>query len=276
MSECEELTRLRAEVEELSKLSALGELSAGIAHEIQNPLNFVINFSKMSASLLKDLKDVLEEETGLSDDGRDDLEDIAATLDTNILKIQEHGERANNIVRDILLYIRGKQDEFIPTDIPRLVKEYLMLSYHASRANDKSFNVSFVEDYDSGLEAVNIIPQDFSRAILNIFSNAFYALKKRALEAGSDYKPTITVRVKKEGEFFKVVMEDNGIGMSKAVKESIFNKYFTTKPVGEGTGLGLMLTKRIIEEKHHGTIHLESEEGSFTRFTFTIPLDIKK
>lgn len=274
MGDTDELIRLRSEVVELSKLATLGELSAGMAHEIQNPLNFVINFSKMSLSLLEDLQAALEDEDGLSEDGRSDIEDISASLDTNMKKIREHGERANNIVRDILLYIRGKEDEFIPTDIPRLVKEYLMLSYHSSRASDKSFNVSFVEDYDDGLDAVEIIPQDFGRAVLNIFNNSFYAMKERASQGEADYHPTITVSVKNEGDKFRVIMEDNGTGMTEEVRNSVFKNYFTTKPVGKGTGLGLILTKRIIEEKHHGTIMLESCAGGFTRFSFTIPMEI--
>ncbi len=270
-----EIDRLRAQVESLSKMAAMGELSAGIAHEIQNPLNFVLNFAKLSKGLLKDLEEVTAEET-LSDDGRDNLEDILATLTGNLDKIVEHGERASSIVQNILLYIRGKEDEFILTDIPKLVKEYLLLSYHASRAQDKSFNVSFQEEYDPGLEAVSIIPQDFSRAVLNVFTNSFYAMKERYAQQGSAYKPVMTVRVKNEGDYFKVVLEDNGTGMTDDVKQALFLKYFTTKPVGEGTGLGLMLTKKIIEKKHKGTVLLESEYGHFTRFTFTIPLNLNK
>lgn len=272
-SNVSELERLREQVEELSKLSAIGELSAGIAHEIQNPLNFVINFSKMSESLLKDFKEVVEEESeAMSEDGREELEEIVEDLETNLSKIKEHGERANSIVQNIMLFIRGKKDEVIPTDIPKLVKEYLLLSYHASRAADKSFNVSFVENYDSGLEAVKVIPQDLSRAILNVLNNAFYAMKQKYAIQKDAYKAILSLSVKKDASNMKIIIEDNGMGMTDETKEHILNQYFTTKPVGEGTGLGLMLTKRVIEEKHHGKIEFESEYEQYTRFTFTLPL----
>ena len=270
--ELNEIENLRAEVDRLSKLTAIGELSAGIAHEIQNPLNFVINFSKMSDRLLDDIEDIIsEQEDKLDEDASEEIQDVINDLKTNLQKIKQHGERANNTVMNILLYIRGRQDEFIDTNIPSLVKEFVNLSYFAVRANNKEFNTSFEEDIDSGLESIKIIPQDFSRAVLNVVNNAFYAIIKKQEIQGSEYKPKLKISIKKTAEGFELSIEDNGIGMSEEVQKKLFNDYFTTKPVGEGTGLGMMLTRNIIENKHKGKIEFVSKEGEFTRFTFIIP-----
>ena len=173
----QELARLREQVAKQEKMASLGMLTAGIAHEIQNPLNFVINFSKMSGKLLEDLEEILSGAgEGLSDDDREELGEIMGDLKDNIRRICENGERASSIIRNILLYSRGKEDEYLPTDLCRLTKEYVALSYHAMRANHKNFNVTFEEDYDETLPLVNVIPQDFSRAVLNIMNNACYAV----------------------------------------------------------------------------------------------------
>lgn len=269
-----ELERLRKQISQQEKMASLGLLSAGIAHEIQNPLNFVINFSKLSCKLLQDMEDVLDElENKLPADTDEEIREIMDDLKGNMSKIEENGNRASSIVRGILLYSRGKDDEYIPSDLRQLTKEYVWLSYHAVRANNKSFNVSIIEEYDETLPQVKVIPQDFSRAVLNLMNNACYAVfnKSKGITE-SPYNPTIKVSLTKDGDRVRLVIEDNGSGITKEVKEKLYTPFFTTKPVGEGTGLGLSITKSIIEQKHNGTIGMESEPNEFTRFTITIPI----
>ena len=266
------MEELKQQLKQQEKLASLGLLSAGIAHEIQNPLNFVINFSKMSNKLLSDLTEIVEDnEDKLSDDDREDVEDIVADLKENMSKIVEHGERAISIIQGILLISRGKDNEFIPTDICHLVKEYVWLSYHAMRANDKSFNIAIRENYQEGLPQMMVIPQDLSRAVLNIMNNACYAVKKKAETASSDYQPEVTVSVSVEGDQLIISLADNGEGMTEEVKQRLFENFFTTKPIGQGTGLGMAITRDIVENKHGGKLSFESTEGQGTTFTLTIP-----
>lgn len=275
-----EIERLRMQVSSLEKLSSLGMLSAGIAHEIQNPLNFVINFSKLSAKLVDDLRDVVAEEQELLTpeakqrmaELNEELDEIVGDLHANLQKIEEHGNRAISIIRGILLYSRGKEDEFIPTDLAKLVKEYVWLSYHSMRANYKGFNLTIREEYATGLPLQRVVPQDFSRAVLNLMNNACYAVYNKSKRAAVGFDPVISVTLRQEGDQICLQIEDNGTGMPAAVKEQIFTPFYTTKPAGEGTGLGLSITRTIIEEKHKGTIQVDSEEGKFTRFTIRIPL----
>ena len=275
-----EIERLRMQVSSLEKLSSLGMLSAGIAHEIQNPLNFVINFSKLSAKLVEDLQDIVAEEQELLTpeakqrvaELNEELDEIVGDLHANLQKIEEHGNRAISIIRGILLYSRGKEDEFIPTDLAKLVKEYVWLSYHSMRANYKGFNLTIREEYATGLPLQRVVPQDFSRAVLNLMNNACYAVYSRSKRAAVGFEPVIAVSLRQEGDQICLQIEDNGTGMPAAVKEQIFKPFYTTKPAGEGTGLGLSITRTIIEEKHKGTIQVDSEEGKFTRFTIRIPV----
>ena len=275
-----EIERLRMQVSSLEKLSSLGMLSAGIAHEIQNPLNFVINFSKLSAKLVEDLQDIVAEEQELLTleakqriaELNEELDEIVGDLHANLQKIEEHGNRAISIIRGILLYSRGKEDEFIPTDLAKLVKEYVWLSYHSMRANYKGFNLTIREEYATGLPLQRVVPQDFSRAVLNLMNNACYAVYNKSKRAAVGFEPVIAVSLRQEGDQICLQIEDNGTGMPDAVKEQIFKPFYTTKPAGEGTGLGLSITRTIIEEKHKGTIQVDSEEGKFTRFTIRIPV----
>ena len=275
-----EIERLRMQVSSLEKLSSLGMLSAGIAHEIQNPLNFVINFSKLSAKLVEDLQDIVAEEQELLTpeakqriaELNEELDEIVNDLHGNLQKIEEHGNRAISIIRGILLYSRGKEDEFIPTDLAKLVKEYVWLSYHSMRANYKGFNLTIREEYATGLPLQRVVPQDFSRAVLNLMNNACYAVYNKSKRAAVGFEPVIAVSLRQEGDQICLQIEDNGTGMPDAVKEQIFKPFYTTKPAGEGTGLGLSITRTIIEEKHKGTIQVDSEEGKFTRFTIRIPV----
>ena len=275
-----EIERLRTQVSSLEKLSSLGMLSAGIAHEIQNPLNFVINFSKLSAKLVDDLREVVaEEQELLSPEAKqrvaelnEELDEIVGDLHANLQKIEEHGNRAISIIRGILLYSRGKEDEFIPTDLAKLVKEYVWLSYHSMRANYKGFNLTIREEYATDLPLQRVVPQDFSRAVLNLMNNACYAVYNKSKCVAVGFEPVISVSLRREEDQVCLQIEDNGTGMPAAIKEQIFTPFYTTKPAGEGTGLGLSITRSIIEEKHKGTIQVDSEEGKFTRFTIRIPL----
>lgn len=275
-----EIERLRMQVSSLEKLSSLGMLSAGIAHEIQNPLNFVINFSKLSAKLVDDLREVVaEEQELLSPEAKhrvaelnEELDEIVGDLHANLQKIEEHGNRAISIIRGILLYSRGKEDEFIPTDLAKLVKEYVWLSYHSMRANYKGFNLTIREEYATDLPLQRVVPQDFSRAVLNLMNNACYAVYNKSKCVAVGFEPVISVSLRREEDQVCLQIEDNGTGMPAAIKEQIFTPFYTTKPAGEGTGLGLSITRSIIEEKHKGTIQVDSEEGKFTRFTIRIPL----
>lgn len=268
----QELEQLKEQLKKQEKLASLGLLSAGIAHEIQNPLNFVINFSKMSDKLLSDLTEIMEDnEDCLSDDDREEVDDILADLHENMAKIVEHGERAINIIRGILLVSRGKDGEFIPTDVCHIVHEYVWLSYHAMRANYKNFNVSIHESYEENLQPIMVIPQDISRAVLNVMNNACYAVWKKQQEQ-PDFMPQIDVTVKTEDSSLKIIIADNGEGMTDEVKQRLYENFFTTKPIGQGTGLGMNITRDIIENKHSGKLLFESTLGEGACFTFILPI----
>ena len=242
---------LQQQLKQQEKLASLGLLSAGIAHEIQNPLNFVINFSKMSDKLLKDLTEIVEDnEENISADDREEVEDIVADLKENMAKIVEHGERAISIIQGILLVSRGKEGEFIPSDINHIVKEYVWLAYHAM-----------------------VIPQDISRAVLNLMNNACYAVWDRSQKEGEEYVPTIDIKTALNAEgLLEIAIQDNGVGISDEVKEHLYENFFTTKPVGQGTGLGMGITRDIVENRHHGKLTFESEIGKGTCFTIIIPV----
>ena len=268
------IEELQGQLQQSDKLASLGVLSAGIAHEIQNPLNFVINFSQMSNDMVDDLEDLFDER-GIDLDSEENAEiaDTLHTLRSYLAKIAEHGHRATDIIQGILLYSRGKADQFMPSDLHGLLKKYVWLSFHAMRANLADFNVTIHEVYDPQITTVDLIPQDFSRAIINLMNNACYAVwKKQQDNPPSDYVPTVTVQTALSADRVCVTIEDNGIGMSDEVKKKLFEAFFTTKPVGEGTGLGLSITRSIIEQKHQGRISFESEEGRFTRFVVEVPL----
>lgn len=277
----QQIDSLQHQLHKQEKMASLGLLSAGIAHEIQNPLNFVINFSKMSVKLLNDLEEIVEDcADKLDEDDAADLEDISADLKENLGKIQEHGERAISIIRGILLHSRGKAGEFLPTDVGQLVHEYVWLSYHAMRANDKNFNIAIQEDLQEGMPKVMIIPQDLSRAVLNVMNNACYTVKERAGKEGGAYVPTISVKVTMqqdgaEGEL-TISIKDNGMGMTEEVKAKIFENFFTTKPAGQGTGLGMSITRDLITNNLGGKLLLSSQAGEGTTFSFVIPVKITK
>jgi len=269
----QQVETLKQQLKEQEKLASLGMLSAGIAHEIQNPLNFVINFSKISNKLLTDLTEIVEDnEDKLSDDDREEIDDIVADLKENMEKIAEHGERAISIIQGILLVSRGKENEFLPSNVNNIIKEYVWLSYHAMRAKNKQFNISIQENYQEDMPQVMVIPQDLSRAILNLMNNACYACWERAQEENDDYHPTISVKTTLADGQITIQLADNGKGMTDEVKQRLYENFFTTKPIGLGTGLGMSITRDIVENKHKGKLTFESEYNKGTTFTITIPV----
>ena len=268
-----EIDNLKQQLQKQEKLASLGMLNAGIAHEIQNPLNFVINFSKMSERLVSDLTAILESNANLLPEAdREDLCDITDSLKENMEQIVQNGERAVSIIQNILLISRGKENERMPTDVCHIVNEYVRLSYHAMRANHQGFNVTLHEQYQENMPPVMLIPQELSRAVLNVMNNACYAVWNKSQTAPADYMPEISISVQMQGTDLIISIADNGEGMTDEVKQRLFENFFTTKPVGEGTGLGMNITRDIIENKHGGKLTFTSVEGEGTTFTFTIPV----
>ena len=271
-----EIEQLRQQLEKQEKLASLGLLSAGIAHEIKNPLNFVINFSRMASELVDDFSEILQGPIAhgqpLSEAEQNDLEYIVTNLKDFMKEIKTNGERAVDIIQGILLVSRGKEYEFVASDVSRIVKEYVWLSYHAMRASNPAFNVTIREEYQEGMPMIMVIPQDLSRAVLNVMSNACYTVWRKSQSAGDDYKPCIDVAVRMEDQVLIITISDNGEGMTDEVKERLFENFFTTKPVGEGTGLGMSITRDIIEKKLGGKVSFTSTEGKGSTFTFTIPI----
>lgn len=247
------------------KLASLGELTAGIAHEIQNPLNFVNNFSEVSMELI----DEMEEEMEKGD--KEEAMAIAKDLKENLGKIIHHGKRADGIVKGMLQHSRASSNVKEKTDINKLADEYLRLAYHGLRAKDKSFNATLETHFADGLPEVQAVPQDLGRVLLNLFNNAFYAVQQKQKTAGPDYKPTVTVSTVIKGRQVEITVHDNGSGIPDALKEKIMQPFFTTKPTGEGTGLGLSLSYDIVVKGHGGTINVASEENNFTEFKISIP-----
>jgi two-component system NtrC family sensor kinase len=264
-----ELKTAQTQLIQAEKMASLGELTAGIAHEIQNPLNFVTNFSEVSAELLAELAEEAASPTRDPELERELLADVQA----NLLKINQHGQRASSIVKGMLAHSRASTGERQPTDLNALTQEYLQLAYHGARAKDKTFDAHLTTDFAPGLPAVAVVPQDISRVLLNVLSNAFYAVHQRQRTAGPGYQPEVQVRTQREASQVKITIRDNGSGVPEALKQKIFNPFFTTKPTGEGTGLGLSLSYDIITKGHGGTFTLASEEGQFTEVTLTLPVN---
>jgi signal transduction histidine kinase len=263
------LTDLRATQAQLiqkEKMASLGELTAGIAHEIQNPLNFVNNFSEVSGELVAELKQELE--------GGDlaEAHALADDLAQNLAKITQHGRRAAGIVKGMLEHSSPSAGEREPTDLNRLCDEYLRLAYQGLRAKDKSFNAALTTDFLTDLPAVTMVSADVGRVLLNLFTNAFYAVRQRQLSGEPGYQPQVGVRTVLLNQQVQIQVTDNGTGMSPAVQAKIFQPFFTTKPTGEGTGLGLSLSHDIIAQGHGGTLSVESREGQSTTFYVSLPL----
>lgn len=261
----DELKATQKQLIHAEKMASLGELTAGIAHEIQNPLNFVNNFSEVSVDLVEELHEEME---------NDDLEEvkaIAGDLKQNLEKIVHHGKRASGIVKGMLEHSRAGSGEKVPTDLNALADEYLRLAYHGLRAKEKSFNADFRMEADQSLPKVSVIPQDIGRVLLNLINNAFYAVYDRSKKETDTYKPEVIVTTKKQHNAIEIIVKDNGHGIPEDIKKKIFQPFFTTKPTGEGTGLGLSLSYDIITKGHGGTLDLETKEGNGTTFIIRIP-----
>jgi two-component system NtrC family sensor kinase len=252
------------------KLASLGQLTAGIAHEIKNPLNFVNNFSALSAELVGEMNDVLAKAT-LEKPTRDELDDLAKMLKSNLEKVVQHGKRADSIVKNMLLHSRQGSGERRPFDINAIVDESLNLAYHGARAEKAGFNITMLRDLDPSVGMVDVYPQEITRVLLNLISNGFYAAAKRKAEAGDGLEPMLSATTKNLGDKVEIRIRDNGTGIPEEVKEKIFNPFFTTKPSGEGTGLGLSMSHDIIVKQHGGSIDVETEPGQFTEFTIVLP-----
>jgi signal transduction histidine kinase len=252
------------------KLASLGQLTAGIAHEIKNPLNFVNNFSSLSAELVDELKDLLKQET-LTEKGRQEMDELTGLLQDNLGKVVQHGKRADAIVKNMLQHSREGSGERRPADINALVGESLNLAYHGARAEKAGFNIRLEHDLDPEAGALELYPQEMTRALLNLISNGFYAATKRKAVADGEFEPMLSAATKNLGKTVEIRIRDNGTGIPPEVKEKMFNPFFTTKPTGEGTGLGLSMTHDIIVKQHGGRIDVATEPGVFTEFIITLP-----
>ena len=253
------------------KLASLGQLTAGIAHEIKNPLNFVNNFSAVSVELIDELREALVS-AHLDSKLRAEISEIADTLQGNLDKVVQHGKRADAIVKNMLLHSRHGSGEHRPADINALVEESLNLAYHGARAEKPGFNMTLERSFDPSAGEVDLFPQEITRVLLNLISNGFYAATKRKAETnGGDYEPTLAAATKNLGDSVEIRIRDNGTGISPGVKEKLFNPFFTTKPAGEGTGLGLSISHDIIVKQHGGSIEVDTKPGEFTEFRIVLP-----
>lgn len=262
----QELKTTQAQLIQSEKMASLGELTAGIAHEIQNPLNFVNNFSEVTAELIGEM----EEELNKGD--KEEAIAIAADIKQNLEKIMHHGKRADGIVKGMLQHSRASSNVKEPTDINKLADEYLRLAYHGLRAKDKSFNADLITHFAEGLPQASLVPQDIGRVLLNLFNNAFYAVKERQKSAGAEFKPAVEVTTLAKGKSLEITVKDNGTGIPDDIKEKILQPFFTTKPTGEGTGLGLSLSYDIVVKAHSGKIDVKSKPGEGSEFKISLPV----
>ena len=267
----EDLRTAQDRLVQTQKLASLGQLTAGIAHEIKNPLNFVNNFSAISVELIDELREALSG-AHLDNKLRAEISEIADTLQGNLDKVVQHGKRADAIVKNMLLHSRPGSGEHRPVDINALVEESLNLAYHGARAEKQDFTITLERSLDPTAGAVDLFPQEITRALLNLISNGFYAATKRKAEAnGGDFEPTLAAMTKDLGDRVEIRIRDNGTGISPDVKERIFNPFFTTKPAGEGTGLGLSISHDIIVKQHGGSIEVDTQPGEFTEIRIILP-----
>jgi signal transduction histidine kinase len=266
----DELRTAQDRLVQTEKLASLGQLTAGIAHEIKNPLNFVNNFSALSAELVDELNDVLKPAT-LDGKVREEIDELTHMLKGNLEKVVQHGKRADSIVKNMLLHSREGAGEHRPADINAIVEESLNLAYHGARAEKSGFNITLRRDLDPGAGMIDLYPQEITRVFLNLISNGFYAATKRKEAGGDGFEPALSASTKNLGSKVEIRIRDNGTGIPLEVKEKMFNPFFTTKPAGEGTGLGLSMSHDIVVKQHGGTIDVETEPGAFTEFIITLP-----
>jgi signal transduction histidine kinase len=265
----ENLKATQAQLIQSEKMASLGEMTAGIAHEIQNPLNFVNNFAEVNNEITGEIK--AEIEKLIPEDKREGLNALLDDLAGNQEKIRFHGKRADSIVKNMLMHSRKGITQKEPVNLNALVDEYTKLSYHGLRARDKSFNSDFDIQLDPSITTVDMLQQDFGRVILNLVNNAFYAVHEKTKTGGNDYKPAVIVKTSKVKDAVRIEVNDNGDGINEQIKDKIFQPFFTTKPTGEGTGLGLSISYEIITKGHSGKMWVESKEGEGTSFIVEIP-----
>ena len=272
-----ELTQSLADLEtaqdrlvQTQKLASLGQLTAGIAHEIKNPLNFVNNFSSLSTELLDELQDA-QKRGQFDDKTRAEIDELTETLRANLDKIEQHGKRADSIVKNMLLHSREGSGEHRPVDINALVEESLNLAYHGARAEKQGFNVTLERLFDPAAGEADVFPQEITRVLLNLISNGFYAATRRRDEAGDGFEPRLTAATRGLRDRVEIKIRDNGAGIPAELKDKIFNPFFTTKPAGQGTGLGLSISHDIIVKQHAGTIEVDTRPGEFTEMRIVLP-----
>jgi two-component system NtrC family sensor kinase len=261
-----DLKAAQANLIQAEKMASLGQLTAGIAHEIKNPLNFVNNFAELSGDLLDELSDAV------AGNRQAEIDELRATLQGNLAKITEHGRRADGIVKAMLEHSRGSSGERRTVDLNALVDEALNLAYHGARAQDQSFKVTLERDFSEGIAPIELAPQDMTRVFLNLFSNGFYAATRRARSSSDGgVMPSLKVTTRDTGDAVEVCVRDNGIGISADIKDKLFQPFFTTKPTGEGTGLGLSISYDIVTQQHGGSITVDSKVGEYSEFTVRLP-----
>ena len=267
----EDLQTAQDRLVQTQKLASLGQLTAGIAHEIKNPLNFVNNFSAISGELIDELRDALQG-VQFEEKTRAEIDELTDTLRGNLDKIVQHGKRADSIVKNMLLHSREGSGERRPVDINAVVEESLNLAYHGARAEKQGFNITLERSFDPTAGEVDLFPQEITRVRLNLISNGFYAATKRKGQSNNDgYEPTLAAATKNLGDRVEIRIRDNGTGIPPEVKDKMFNPFFTTKPPGEGTGLGLSLSYDIIVKQHAGFIEVDTQPGEFTEFRIILP-----
>jgi signal transduction histidine kinase len=266
----DELRTAQDRLVQTEKLASLGQLTAGIAHEIKNPLNFVNNFSALSGELIDEMNDVLKD-VKLDDKTREEIDELTHMLKSNLEKVVQHGKRADSIVKNMLLHSREGVGEHRQADINAIVEESLNLAYHGARAEKSGFNITLKRDLDPGAGTVDLYPQEITRVFLNLISNGFYAATKRKESSNGDFEPILSATTKSLGNRVEIRIRDNGTGIPQEVKEKMFNPFFTTKPAGEGTGLGLSMSHDIVVKQHGGKIDVTTEPGAFTEFIITLP-----
>jgi signal transduction histidine kinase len=265
----EDLRTTQDRLVQTQKLASLGQLTAGIAHEIKNPLNFVNNFSGVSTELIDELQDVL---SGISIDhrARAEINELTGTLRGNLDKVVQHGKRADAIVKNMLLHSREGSGEHRPVDINAIVEESLNLAYHGARAEKQGFEITLKQSFDPSAGEADVFPQDITRALLNLISNGFYAAAKRRTATNVEYEPTLAASTKNLGDRVEIRIRDS-TGIPPDVKEKMFNPFFTTKPAGGGTGLGLSISHDIVVKQHGGSIEVETQPGEFTEIKIVLP-----
>jgi signal transduction histidine kinase len=266
-----ELQTAQDRLVQTQKLASLGQLTAGIAHEIKNPLNFVNNFSSLSAELIDELQEALER-VQADERTRTEISELADVLRDNLGKVVQHGKRADSIVKNMLLHAREGLGEHRPVDLNALVEESLNLAYHGARAEKQGFSVTLGRSFDPTVGQADVFPQDVSRVLLNLISNGFDAVAKRKSEAGAgDFEPMLAAATRNLGDRVEIKIRDNGTGIPPDVKEKMFNPFFTTKPAGQGTGLGLSISHDIIVKQHRGSIEVDTRLGEFTEIRIILP-----